>query len=1204
MAALLRSQDALDLETAIREWQSRQNERQHGGPAPEPDEKSAVARLTAALDTLFRDILMILSNKGKFPRDIFISLDRSRSCFSLWSDGHGVASGSLDDKFQRSRKLRQATMKTLSHLSSTLIDRLIPVAHISNPKIKGLCDQLSNILEEVNFSHLTDDSSTDSTSEYSTVDVHELAEDLKTDVDCLIELDQMIRDPATDPEPEMTEADVSLSSWAPHQIFANKIEHRFPRADARLFSSLGMVNYQRYLRCQIERDRNQVHAEQAEQVVEVTTGSKFHDSGLGSSLNPASSYAETIMSYRDGNRSIRIPSLPKEAKRGEAFPCVACGRSVIITTNSQWKRHLYIDLQPYVCLDTLCQRSDSTFPNHANWLQHLALDHGMEPTWEQIKCPLCEDKAGPGKIAITTHLGRHLEEISLSALPTAPDSETNSEASESDIDNSYRANQDDDEEPQDLELSLFRSGELSDQIRNNSLSVQSSNPLIDAANREAAGGATGDPPPIVSGHLASPYVRPKSGDEVLVKYLQAGRDPMQITDVKVDEINLDWDQIIPAEKLAEIKAEEDKRQHELYLAQVMDEGVPLRVAFKSRNRETDRADRFKKRQKEQREEEEEERQDLVADLNRPLTDKEQHVLQALRDTAMQQEKRKKTDEVSHEPEVQIHNGKEAAFHRRMGEMKTAQEEAKREIEKARIEAEEASYQRLKAEQKAEEEERVRLYAQAIAAGDEATYQRIEAERAEKDRLRAEPRAMEARRQSEAEAWDSVGAEWGPEMFEVDEATQESLEASRKIVRKAVEALGGKQRSRSSALVSEPGNGESKAGESHETGEDGERRRAGSDATPNWGFEQPAVDTHNSIPSAAPSRRGATAKAEAHDKAEAEARQDFDIADWTPINVHLVRDYVKDKVFSGSPRQEVSDGNAGVEHDQRLDGWQTRRWRWVCPSCGSEDQDQRKGPVCRNCSYLFGDGDGFEASVPEQRQPQDDEIVTEEQLQMHHQGSPEYQATFTFYSPDPLPGDLDLPLPRSNFIGPQYMPRELDLMKHRAEIDNHTSTANHPLSGFNSNDPPVLPPIQLGNAQGMKTQLPSLDEDTDLAEGFRDNFRDRSLVTDLAEQRRRANRMAQRAYRQKLKRRLEDLERRAGATDGQGSDQSGTSKDGALNDIPTSPAQRPLGSPRDRDRDPDVYQEISYESDHDTPHSHGHDFPTGPQESAPVSMTHR
>ncbi|KAL6362578.1 hypothetical protein LRP88_03869 [Fusarium phalaenopsidis] len=1313
MAALLRSQDALDLESAIREWQSRQNERQHGGSAPEPDEKSAVARLTAALDTLFREIVVILSDKGKFPRDIFISLDRSRSCFSLWSDGHGVASGSLDDKFQRSRKLRQATMKTLSHLSSTLTDRLVPVAHISNPKTKGLCDQVSNILEEVNFSHVADDSSSDSTSEYSTADVHELAEDLKTDVDCLIELDQMIRDPATDPEPETVEADVSLSSWAPHQVFANKIEHRFPGADSKLFSSLGMINYQRYLRCQTERNRNQVHAEQPEQAVQVTTGSKFHDSGLGSSLNPASSYAETIMSYRDGNRSVRIPPLPEEAKGGEAFPCVACGSSVIITTNSQWKRHLYIDLQPYVCLDTSCQRSDSTFSNRANWLQHMALDHGMEPNWQQIKCPLCGDEAGPGKIAITTHLGRHLEEISLSALPVAPDSETNSEASESDIDNNnYQVNQDNEEEPQDLEaVEVESEGEISDQTSNISLhsgvqnygrgslplepfvdSWKTWEDLIDAANREAAGGATGDQPPISSGYLASPSVKPTAGDEMLVKYLQA----------------------------------------------------------------------------------------------RPLE------MQVQRDTAMQQEKQKQTVELSHEPEVQIHNEKEAAFHRRMGEMKTAQEEAKREIEKARIEAEEAAYQRLKAEQKAEEEERARLYAQAIAVAEEAAYKRIKAERAEEDRLRAELKAMEARRQPEPEIQDSVKAEKRAKILELEEAhrrqredmkaaheeaireieedyrrrredmkvaqeeakreiekakveaekaVREILVAERKAEeersRKHAEAMvaaeenarlrfeaelkAGESRrqieaeardradklkfeaavkadkdhreneaeartqvkeaqkkydaelkasklkaakarwpgkSRSSALVSELGNGEGDT-ENHETGESRQRRKPRRAAAPTWNFEQPGPDTDDSMPSTIAGKREASVEAdadmkspqgqagvqfgdqqfnlgahrpnqqidhnllaraariseqqrravaaqaekEARDKAEAEARLKLDDT-VKAANEERGQEHVKTRVVPNGPRQEVRDRTADVEHNQRLDNWQARRWRWTCPSCGSEDQDRRKGPVCSNCSYLVGDGDGFETSVPEQRQhigrshgqgwpplplpPQSGtgpprryalvdnqwvqltaagvprkkpgrkpgtiveprnsdgneiakgEIVTEEQLQKQHRGSPEHQAAFTSVERAPQaehqrsPEHAEQSVPDSTTnnhrnapnSGAKYVPRELSFLEPSFGIDSHTAASkrklnpirlstpdDRPLSGLDSNDPPVLPPIQLGNAKGIHTTIPSLDEDNGLVDGLRDVDRDWSLITDLAEaeQRRRANRMAQRAY---------------------------------------------------------------------------------------------
>ncbi|MCQ6513009.1 hypothetical protein NPN18_24900, partial [Vibrio parahaemolyticus] len=88
---------------------------------------------------------------------------------------------------------------------------------------------------------------------------------------------------------------------------------------------------------------------------------------------------------------------------------------------------------------------------------------------------------------------------------------------------------------------------------------------------------------------------------------------------------LDWDQIIPADKLAEIKAEEDKRQHDDYLAKVAAESAPRRAAVKSRNRESERADRLKKRQREQQQEEEEERA-LRADPKRPLNDKDQRNL--------------------------------------------------------------------------------------------------------------------------------------------------------------------------------------------------------------------------------------------------------------------------------------------------------------------------------------------------------------------------------------------------------------------------------------------------------------------------------------------------------------------------------------------------------------------------------------------------
>ncbi|KAK0656358.1 CDH1-like protein [Cercophora newfieldiana] len=101
---------------------------------------------------------------------------------------------------------------------------------------------------------------------------------------------------------------------------------------------------------------------------------------------------------------------------------------------------------------------------------------------------------------------------------------------------------------------------------------------------------------------------------------------MQVTDVKVDDLTLDWDQIIPAEQLAAIKAEEDQKKHEEYLAKAVEENAPRKAALKGsrKNMESDRAERLaKKRQRERQEQEEvEEQRALLSDPRRPLNEKE------------------------------------------------------------------------------------------------------------------------------------------------------------------------------------------------------------------------------------------------------------------------------------------------------------------------------------------------------------------------------------------------------------------------------------------------------------------------------------------------------------------------------------------------------------------------------------------------------
>ncbi|KAI1038866.1 hypothetical protein LB503_007964 [Fusarium chuoi] len=57
------------------------------------------------------------------------------------------------------------------------------------------------------------------------------------------------------------------------------------------------------------------------------------------------------------------------------------------------------------------------------------------------------------------------------------------------------------------------------------------------------------------------------------------------TDVKVDDMNLNWDEIIPADRLAEMEAEEQQKKEEAYIKRVVAENAPRRAAIKRRNRE-------------------------------------------------------------------------------------------------------------------------------------------------------------------------------------------------------------------------------------------------------------------------------------------------------------------------------------------------------------------------------------------------------------------------------------------------------------------------------------------------------------------------------------------------------------------------------------------------------------------------------------------
>lgn len=228
---------------------------------------------------------------------------------------------------------------------------MIPLAEISSTaKLQQLCSGVESSIEKASSiineesCRQSDDSSSDAGSAFSDDNIYEVAEDLRVDTCVLSSLDPLIKYPVFDLQKEDAAEDNIHSTWSPQKFYVDKITNDFPLINRSLASRLGNTNFERYLRCQTNRDAieneegaSSTRQEAPELAGTVITGSKFHDSGVGTSIGPTIIHPETIISHSRKDQSVRIPPLPKGAKDGMPFSCIACNGTVVITNNSDWK---------------------------------------------------------------------------------------------------------------------------------------------------------------------------------------------------------------------------------------------------------------------------------------------------------------------------------------------------------------------------------------------------------------------------------------------------------------------------------------------------------------------------------------------------------------------------------------------------------------------------------------------------------------------------------------------------------------------------------------------------------------------------------------------------------------------------------------------------------------------------------------------------
>lgn len=152
----------------------------------------------------------------------------------------------------------------------------------------------------------------------------------------------------------------------------------------------------------------------ATEFVDLSTETTDNWESKSQSAISQTSYAQTILHGGDG---IALPPRPKESANGVLFECPFCFEITSVKSETAWARHVFSDLMPYVCTFPDCSTPHRLYESRREWHSHLKNQHSIaEDPANPAECPLCLESIPSGK-QFERHVGRHLQELALFALP-------------------------------------------------------------------------------------------------------------------------------------------------------------------------------------------------------------------------------------------------------------------------------------------------------------------------------------------------------------------------------------------------------------------------------------------------------------------------------------------------------------------------------------------------------------------------------------------------------------------------------------------------------------------------------------------------------------------------------------------------------------------------------------------------------------------
>lgn len=323
---------------------------------------------------------------------------------------HQTGQSSLDHRLRDASHIKEQTLRVLQRLQRTTQD---------------INDVLHHSPEDDDFSDLSGDEDSD---EHQT-EIQSIYHALRDTINNLFQMSMVIRQPA--------QHDRLVGTKRSDAVFYEKFDQlhvtaKYPQAGEDILKRLGLaisqrravMRYRERHRTKLGQGLNQVIEDQtdgqsaklsdtvATEFVEVPPVAKDNLELL--TVASQTSYAQTILNGVEGTV---LPPPPKDSADGAPFECPYCFVIITITNRTAWARHVFNDLMPYLCIFPSCPTPHRLYESRREWFAHLQSQHSISESPDvHVDCPLCLSSLPSGK-QLERHLGRHLEELALFALP-------------------------------------------------------------------------------------------------------------------------------------------------------------------------------------------------------------------------------------------------------------------------------------------------------------------------------------------------------------------------------------------------------------------------------------------------------------------------------------------------------------------------------------------------------------------------------------------------------------------------------------------------------------------------------------------------------------------------------------------------------------------------------------------------------------------